>query len=263
MFKLTLQSLVLAALFAVAACSSSPEESSNGPGPDDPGENNNNDSTPDAGEQPIPFNCEGATDEIPDPLQINGVVANLVDDKVIAGATIDAQTKTIGGLNTVVVSQDNGEYQLDLQTGGQPWLGFFDVSHDDYLSTLVYPSALRRNVQDVPIPLLNDGHRFLASALAGVELDEEKGTVVPFFVDCENLGVEGVSYSLNPATEDFFYIIGETADAEATATDANGAAVGFNVQPGTVTVKADYNGITYENQVQVVANAVTIAIFLP
>lgn len=208
---------------------------------------------------PIPA-CNGGA--VPDPIYMNGEVANLIDNEVIGGALVTVRARQGDTKIDEMTTDLTGAYAFTLATGAVPWQGYFRVQHAEHLDTLLYPTQLDRDIADVPLPLLNESNRSLGALLAGVQLDEDLGVVVAFFVDCDNQGVAGVSYKMDNGI-DFLYLGGDSVDPDATATDASGIALAFNVPLGSVSVTATQGGVDITNDIQSVTNTVTGALFVP
>jgi len=196
-------------------------------------------------------------------ISVSGVTKNILDDESVPDVTLQAFRTSDDGLEVTETSASDGVFDLRIATGGSAWNGYIVGSASDHADTYVYLPDLREDFMDVDLPVLTETQLRVVSALAGVSLDESKGLIVVYALDCDKEGVESARISFSPQPEVRAYLNGENPDTQATSTDISGSAFALNAPAGDVDITVEFAGETFQRTVKSVAGALTIAVVFP
>ncbi|MBL4636406.1 MAG: hypothetical protein JKY56_21270, partial [Kofleriaceae bacterium] len=168
------------------------------------------------------------------------------------------------------VSDPNGNYAMDIPTGGVSWVGEIRTISKEYIPSHIYPSGLSKSLLDLNIPVLTPDARELAGTLADVTIEETDAIVMAIIIDCNEDEIVGATISTDLASGDQFYLTPNAPflDGDAVTTSDSGSAIILkataNAQtPGKAKVMAAYGGRTWEVTVDVIPGEISFAIFLP
>lgn len=169
-----------------------------------------------------------------DPLSGTGT-ANLT-----VKACAKADTTCAAPLDTTTTNAQ-GQATVTVPTGAAGFDGFLEVTGAQVKASLVFGSVPIVQNESLSIVAISS---FLFSQLAqqyGVMPDPQKGHIAAVLYECSAVGAwdnaaQGAVLGCTPAPGDIGYTNGMLPAPNATSTDASGAAVAVNVDPGTATV---------------------------
>lgn len=186
--------------------------------------------------------------------------SNPVADVVIEAFTVADGTTPIA----TATSDAQGEFTLTIDTGEEPVDGYVRATDAGYLVTYVWPPApLTADVASMPVLLLSESTLGLFPLLGAPEQDPAKGMMGLVVMDCAGDPIEGATVTVT-GNGTVVYTNDGLPAAGATATDASGVVLIFNIDPGEVTVDGTAMGMSLRDRVvTVLANTVTTTVIAP
>jgi hypothetical protein len=272
--RLPLVCLAFAVPATLAACGGDDGGDDDGTSPDgSPGDTP--DADPGAPDAPVgtgAFGCLGA--QMPTTAPATITLAGAADtiglggSSPVEGATITAFDASDAQVGTATSAAD-GAYSISVPTGSAPVDGHVrgvGPKGGGYLDTLLFPpNPLYADTSSARVLLLTSSTFGLLETF-GVDQTDTKGFLAVLVLDCNGDPVQGATVTA-PDGATVIYTNGNLPDDQAQATDASGAALIFNVEPGSVTVDATYNSMSFrEHAVDVVAfntNTITTTAVAP
>jgi hypothetical protein len=164
-----------------------------------------------------------------------GVYRSSADTTPLAIGTSDAQ----------------GNYSIQVATGGAPIDGFVKSSATGYLDTYIYPAgAMDADVGSADANMVTQGNFNLLATFAGATQDGDKGLVVIEVIDQHQQTIGGATVVSVAASGAYRYDDASSGlpSSSATATSSDGVGYLFDV-PGSVTVSAMKAGTTFKPHV--------------
>jgi len=214
---------------------------------------------------PDPFGCLGQPlpTTAPATVTVSGIVV-APDQTPVDAVALDAFVGASATPAATTTSNATGAFTFDLSTGGTPVDGFIQGSKAGFIDTFYYaPVPLAASTTRATILISTPSTFSTIAALAQVVPDPTMGTVVIGVVNCQAAPVEGATVTVQPAGTTR-YLRNNVPNVLATATDATGLALVFNVPAGAATVGASFGGLTLRSHpLTVRANVITVTVVAP
>ena len=197
---------------------------------------------------------------VPDPVTVGGPVID--DFAPIPGATVEALSVEDDSVLATAVSDGNGDYLLEIPTGGVPTRVYFHITAPGAVETYRYYGYPLTDHVDSGQRVWSTMEAEVYAAATGVEPTAGTGVlrVNPRDCDLQVTGVGTVAL-VDPAPPILMYEGGADcnyADAELTAASECGFAMAYDVPPEMVTVDAAISDVEfYVQNVVVAADAMT------
>ena len=211
------------------------------------------------------LSCLGATlgTEAVDPLSISGIVV-AVGVGVVQDAAVAALNVSDDASLADTTSNAGGAYTLVIDSNTDPVDAYLSVTATGYLDSYVYPPVpFLASTATTSLVMVTSTQRSDGATAGGVTLEAGTGLVYVLVVDCNGDPIEGATISSSPGG-DVVYVENDVPSAAATATDASGRAIIFNVGPGDVEVDAEIDGTSLrEHTVNARADAFTFTAVIP
>jgi hypothetical protein len=162
----------------------------------------------------------------------------------VTDATIDV---TLGGLPVGTgMTDDNGNYSIDVPSGGAPISIVLEMTSPSFFTSIVYPARPLDHDPQFVTNMFDNGALATVYETAGTNEDGSMGTLIVNAVDCTGASLDGASVAFDPVPEVLAYT-GDGSDpfvAGATATlPPADQACAFNEPAGTVAISATYHGV--------------------
>ena len=147
-------------------------------------------------------------------------------------------------------SDAQGNYTLNVPTGGVPLDGYIKATKASFLDIYLYPpAAWVADDMDGGINMMSPGNRDLLDNFANGDQTDALGMIGLAVYDANGMPVAGATVSSSPASGATRYMGGSgLPDANATMTSSEGVAFLFNA-PASVTVTATKSGMTFHPHV--------------
>ena len=189
------------------------------------------------------FSCVGATQHSSLPAAIKGRVIDESAGAAIAGAYVEIES---GRFVIATATDADGWYTADLAhasaTAALLQADTRRVSVPGFLDTYSY-DPITENVVDTLLAPEDADHLY---ALAGLERDPTRGTILVVASDCAGQTVREATISV-PGAQSVLYMRDDTRfDPTATRTSGDSAALVLNVPPGPVAITVSADEVTYE-----------------
>jgi hypothetical protein len=162
-------------------------------------------------------------------------------------------------------SDADGNYAIEIVTGGVPLDGYLRASHPGYLDTYVYPPwPVAQDFDHATVFLLTEStFDLVANTLCGANQQATNGTVVVLVLDADRNQIGGATVASSPAASRVCYNDGGIPNRNATTTADDGIGYMFNLT-GQVTVTAMKPGMTFpSHRVTARAGAFTTTLVVP
>jgi hypothetical protein len=215
-------------------------------------------STPDVALPPdarvYDFSCAGAPDPTtaPTTLTVSGMVVDLLSTSALNNVTVESRLRS-DPMNVLAsdTTDTTGAFSVSVANpGAMPVDAFLQFSLPSYATTYIYPSdpIAGDSTIDEAGMIMSSNVLVIYSVSGAMALVPGNGTSLVVVMDCLGQSIEGATVGLSPtaAETQIGYLDGMMPSLSATATDASGVAVGFNVPAGDITVTADYMGTPLE-----------------
>lgn len=185
--------------------------------------------------QPLPTTAS-------DPIVFTGTTTDPVSNKILgnvslAGNVIGQPPVSLGN------SDASGSYMISLSSGGQPLNEYVRARLAGYLDTFAFPAVPLNHNTTVNIALMTSGDLSQVSSITGDTPDPTKGTLSVVVTDCDGTPVSGATVTTTSGGT-IRYFAGGAPSKTATATDASGNVIIYNVPAGSTTVGAVVAGMT-------------------
>ena len=190
-----------------------------------------------------------------------------MQDAPVRGATVRAWDPLRLTIIAFGTSGDDGRYDIELPTGGDPLSTVFEVTAPLMLDALAYlPTAVFEERDDIDVALFTQQHIDAVMTFAGITPTGSKGMLVVKLFDCEAVPIEGATITIEPPPLDTLYVAGNGLPSYQSETSSQGAAIFLDVERGSVIVNADYKGTAMRSNtifVERLGSAVTTAAVVP
>ncbi|MEO7793344.1 MAG: hypothetical protein ABIV06_01110 [Thermoanaerobaculia bacterium] len=200
---------------------------------------------------PYNFFCAGAPapTSAADPLMLTGALTDFLSGNPIGGATVEARRQSGGTLLDSDTTVADGSFSLSASTGGIPLSAYLAIVAASYPSTYLYPAdPFAADAVGLGVRAISTSSLSLAYFFAGLGVQTPNtGTTVILVADCDGVPIQGATVAFAPAAGALRYLESGTPSPSATATDATGAAMGFNAPPGNTSLSALFNGVSLES----------------
>ncbi len=216
-----------------------------------------------------PFGCLGqpVPTTAPDPVMLSGTATTLSGTTSVPAPGVQVQALHLSDNSTIappVTTDANGAYSFSLPTGGAALDVYLRASASGDRDTTVFPATdlFANSTGGEVVIITQSDFNFLAS-LANKTQSSSKGAVGVIVTDCEGNVLSGAVITTNPSVP-VVYLNNNSPDTSATATDATGVGLIFNVPAGNVTLSATVNGMTLRShQINAIAGVTTTAAIRP
>lgn len=187
----------------------------------------------------------------PDPLTVTGTTIDFpsfATSQGVADITVTAFDATTGDMLASTTSDGSGNYVLAIHGGSARPLRF-ELANTQFLTTEQFTGDyVAADVSGYKSPLWNDGGLGAVYGAADVTRNDGSGNLNVQIMTCGGSPIAGATVTLDPPAGALEYLASNAQPTpSATATEAMyGAAVGFNVPPGSVTVTAMAPSATFD-----------------
>lgn len=275
--------LLLAPLFLLIACSSSPGPVDSGT----PDAGTPDSGTPDAGKACLDpdsgtpsdagrdagdggdFSCAGAAvPQLATPtFTVDGIVTSAgLTRRPVTGALVELFGPTGAPLGTDVTA-DGGTYALSTDLSCAPLAGYLRASHRDagFYDIYYYPPApWRRPRSGLELVIFDDAARNLAAGFANVTIMNGTAALALGVDDCAGDPVSGATVTTTPMGDVRYVAASGLPSGTQMSTSSKGQVLIFNLPPGPVTVTGTARGHTFPMKtIDARADAITSTTLTP